>query len=143
MSIGTIVRKRYPQPGKFDTQYGVTLYTVAGVEPGNGIGRPTTYRLVKRGTTKREPGNFTVRDLQRVPVDAQGQPVQRQPARGDLNLDDTTAREYVPLRIVDERYRGQRKQYLVRWKGYPASEATWTPARELQGTQALNVWNAG
>ena len=50
---------------------------------------------------------------------------------------------YVPLRIVDERYRGQRKQYLVRWKGYPASEATWTPARELQGTQALNVWNAG
>ena len=142
LSVGDVVRKRYPQPGKFDTQYGVTLYTVAAVEPGNGIGRPTTYQLTKRGTTKREPGNFTVRDLQRVPVDAQGQPVQRQPPRADLNLDDTAAREYVPLRIVDERYRGQRKQFLVRWRGYPASEATWTPARELQGTQALAVWNA-
>ena len=39
--------------------------------------------------------------------------------------------------------RGARKQYLVRWRGYPASEASWTPARELQGTQVLNVWNAG
>jgi hypothetical protein len=91
---------------------------------------------------KREPGNFTVTDLQVVPLDARGQPVQREPPRGDLNLDDTASREYVPLRIVDERYRGQRKQYLVRWKGYPASEATWTPARELLGTRALAVWDA-
>jgi len=31
----------------------------------------------------------------------------------------------------------------VRWRGYPASEATWTPARELAGTQALVAWDAG
>jgi hypothetical protein len=81
--------------------------------------------------------------LQVVPVDAQGQPINRKPPMADLNLDDTAAREYVPLRIVDERYRGARKQYLVRWRGYPASEATWTPARELAGTQVLAAWDAG
>ena len=89
------------------------------------------------------PGTYSVRDLQVVPVDAQGQPIDRKPPMADLNLDDTAAREYVPLRIVDERYRGARKQYLVRWRGYPASEATWTPARELVGTQALAAWDAG
>ena len=143
LSVGTIVRRRFPQPAKFDTQYGVTLHVVIEVIPGNGIGRPTAYKVAKRGSTTPVAGTYSARDLQVVPVDAQGQPINREPPMADLNLDDTAAREYVPLRIVDERYRGQRKQYLVRWRGYPASEATWTPARELVGTQALAAWDAG
>ena len=143
LTVGTIVRRRYPQPGKYDTQYGVTLHEVSEVIPGNGIGRPTTYKVTPRGSSLPVPGTYSVRDLQVVPVDAQGQPIDRKPPMADLNLDDTAAREYVPLRIVDERYRGARKQYLVRWRGYPASEATWTPARELAGTQALAAWDAG
>ena len=108
LSVGAIVRKRYPQPSKWDPHWGVTLYTVAKVEPGNGIGKPTTYRLTKRGNTTLQPGNWTVRDLQVVPLDAQGRPIDRKPPMSDLNLDDTAAREYVPLRIVSERYRGAR-----------------------------------
>eukprot|EP01049_Picozoa_sp_SAG25_P011579 SAG25_NODE_1436_length_3023_cov_2.872093_2_plen_408_part_00 len=141
LAVGDIVRKRAVQPGKYDTQYSVTLYTVAKVtHPKKAPSQPTTYHLKKRGSTTIEPGSFTVRDLQRVPVDAAGNPIQRGPPRDLLQLDDTANRDYVPLRIMDERRRGPGRQYLVRWKGYPASEATWTPESALLGTNVLAKW---
>jgi hypothetical protein len=78
-----------------------------------------------------------------VPVDAAGNPVQRAPARALTDLEDTANREYAPQRIVAERQRAAGRELLVRWKGYRASEATWTPEAELVGTDVLGKWDAG
>jgi transposase InsO family protein len=143
LEVGDVVRKRSVQPGKYDTQYSVTLYTVAKVTKPKNDNLPVTYRLRKRGGTKLESGNFSIRDLQRVPVDAAGNPVQRAPARALTDLGDTSNREYAPQRIVAERQRAAGRELLVRWKGYRASEATWTPEAELAGTDVLDKWDAG
>ena len=46
--------------------------------------------------------------------------------------------EYVVEEIVDERVRGRGKQFLVKWEGYP--DPTWEPAKNLEDTQALEIW---
>ena len=48
--------------------------------------------------------------------------------------------EFIIERIVEERKVGRGKQYLVCWKGYPESDNSWEPARELQETEALAKW---
>jgi hypothetical protein len=97
--------------------------------------------LRKRGKTALEPGNFTMRDVQTVPVDANGNPVQHAVPKQMAQLDETSEREYVPQKIVAERQRAAGRELLVRWKGFRASEATWTPEIELAGTPALLRWD--
>ncbi|GLB37187.1 hypothetical protein LshimejAT787_0402380 [Lyophyllum shimeji] len=43
-------------------------------------------------------------------------------------------------KIVDERNRGRGKQYLVRWRGYGPEHDLWRPGREMEDTEALDVW---
>ena len=43
----------------------------------------------------------------------------------------STGEEYEVDQILDSRIRRRQLQYLVLWKGYPLSEATWEPARNL------------
>jgi hypothetical protein len=56
-------------------------------------------------------------------------------------LDDNDATEWLVNRLLDHRKvkRGARQvdQYLVEWKGYPASEATWEPIENLTGSFEL------
>ena len=56
-------------------------------------------------------------------------------------LDDNGAPEWLGDRLLDHRkvQRGARQvdQYLVEWKGYPASEATWEPIENLTGSFEL------
>ena len=56
-------------------------------------------------------------------------------------LDDNGAPEWVVDRLLDHRKvkRGARQvdQYLVEWKGYPVSEATWEPIENLTGSFEL------
>ena len=56
-------------------------------------------------------------------------------------LDDNGAPEWIVDRLLDHRKvkRGARQvdQYLVEWKGYPTSEATWEPIEHLTGSIEL------
>ena len=61
-------------------------------------------------------------------------------------LDDNGAPEWLVDRLLDHRTvkRGARQtdQYLVEWKGYPISEATWEPLENLTGViKLVNKFN--
>jgi transposase InsO family protein len=143
LQVGDVVRKRSVQPGKFDTQYSVSLFDIAEVVPGKGV-LPTTYKLRKHGQASAdiEEGTFTMRDLQAVPLDAQRKPVQRNVDKALLNLDDVAQREYEPQRIVAERGQAPKRRLLVRWRGYPPSAATWESEASMKGKRVLTEWDS-
>jgi hypothetical protein len=45
---------------------------------------------------------------------------------------------YLVEEVLEERGKGRRKQYLVKWEGYP--DPTWEPASNLKHTDALKEW---
>jgi hypothetical protein len=45
---------------------------------------------------------------------------------------------YLVEEILKERSKGRRKQYLVKWEGYP--DPTWEPASNLKHTDAFKEW---
>jgi hypothetical protein len=51
--------------------------------------------------------------------------------------DDNGAPTWEVQRILDHRKQRKRNQYLVLWKGYPLSEATWEPIEHLNGALEL------
>ena len=53
--------------------------------------------------------------------------------------DDNGAPEWTVERILDSRKRGKRDQYLVLWRGYPLSEATWEPIENMDGALDLVI----
>ena len=48
--------------------------------------------------------------------------------------------EYEIDRIVDKKGSKGRQKYLVAWKGYPASDNSWVRRKELEETEALELW---
>lgn len=50
--------------------------------------------------------------------------------------------EYFVKDIIDERRSGRGFKYLVRWVGYGDEENRWLPRKELEDTEALDVWLA-
>ncbi len=53
--------------------------------------------------------------------------------------DDNGAPEWDVERVLDHRVHRKRNQYLVLWKGYPLSEATWEPIEHLDGALDLVI----
>ena len=49
----------------------------------------------------------------------------------DENEDDDDEEEYQVEKIIDSRMVRGRKEYLLKWKGYPDSENTWEPHSNL------------
>jgi Chromo (CHRromatin Organisation MOdifier) domain len=45
--------------------------------------------------------------------------------------------EYVVEKFLAERKHRTRLQYLVKWKHYPLSDATWEPLNNVAGSEAL------
>ncbi|SGY45109.1 BQ5605_C001g00247 [Microbotryum silenes-dioicae] len=51
--------------------------------------------------------------------------------------------EWEVKRIVDEKGKGSRKRFLVKWKGWADSDNTWEPCSHLEDTAALEEWERG
>jgi hypothetical protein len=45
--------------------------------------------------------------------------------------------EYQVEEIIDERTFRRKKQYLIKWLGYPVSENSWIDARDLHADELL------
>lgn len=50
--------------------------------------------------------------------------------------------EYIVDKILDHRRRRKKTEWLVHWKGYPLSEASWEPTPNVAGSTALEVYQA-
>lgn len=48
--------------------------------------------------------------------------------------------EHVVEKIIDERVQGRGKQFLVRWKGFSATDDEWLPGRMLKDNAVLDAW---
>jgi len=63
----------------------------------------------------------------------------REPPRpGPIDVDGVA--EHLVEAIVDEKYEGNRRQYFVKWVGWP--EPTWEPRENVEDTEALDAWEA-
>jgi len=49
--------------------------------------------------------------------------------------------EYEVEQILDKRTRYGKTQYLIKWKGYPLSEASWKPEEYLNCPELLKEFN--
>jgi Chromo (CHRromatin Organisation MOdifier) domain len=50
--------------------------------------------------------------------------------------------EYLVETILDSRMVRNKTQYLVKWKGYPIYESTWEPEENVQGSEAIEEFQA-
>jgi hypothetical protein len=54
---------------------------------------------------------------------------------GQVVLDDNGAKEWEVEEVLAQRGTGSRRQYLVKWKGWPLWEATWEKESNLENAQ--------
>jgi hypothetical protein len=49
--------------------------------------------------------------------------------------------EFEVEEIIDERTYQKKKQYLVKWSGYPTSDNSWVDAKDLNAPQLLEEYH--
>ena len=125
----TIVRRRVARSGKLDAAYSKRLYKIIRVKQYTKVQRPAGFQIAPTtALSKPEPGLYRAEQLKRVALDDDGNPVQNQLGTADVEaLNDPSAREYVPWRILDERG----SKVLVQWRGYGRDDATWEKMSDL------------
>ena len=102
---GDIVRRRVARSGKLDAAYSQRLYKIIRVKRYTKVKRPAGFKIAPvTALNQPEPGLYRAEQLKRVALDDDGNPVQNQLGTADVEaLNDPSAREYVPWRILDER----------------------------------------
>ena len=101
---------------------------VAVDEPGVRIWVPTQNTVLSSSSVTVWPDKrYTATEIQKTPI----------PASRDQG------QEYVVDRILDERIRGGKREFLVRWKDYDNPEDdSWEPLRNMSDTIALDKWES-
>ena len=124
--VGTKVRVMLTEPKDFkergikghfragDQRYAQDIYQIIGYvfDPH----QPILYKINKK-LKPHERAVYTRQQLQIVNSDEEDVPA-------SIAYTNTSG-EYAIRRLVDKRQVGNRTQYLVQWRGYPMSEATW------------------
>ncbi|GAA5972542.1 hypothetical protein JCM11641_001892 [Rhodosporidiobolus odoratus] len=66
----------------------------------------------------------------------------RTPPRPDP-IDVDGEAEYMIEKVVDERLFRHKREYMVKWEGYPDEDNSWEPREALEDTVALQEWEDG
>jgi hypothetical protein len=90
---------------------------------------PVNYRLKLPESMKKMHPTFHISLLEPAPENA--------PDATNIEIDETSEEEYEVEEILRDRWHKNQQQLLVKWKGYPTSENTWEPIKNLRGCHQL------
>ena len=77
-------------------------------------------------------GRYRLRDLENNHVRDEIDASNLRPYRTTVDAHELQDDEFVVDRVLDRKERNSTTHYLVKWRGYPRSQATWEPRRELE-----------
>ena len=76
-------------------------------------------------------GRYRLRDLENNMVKADINASNLRPYHAKVDAEDLQDDEYLVERLLDKRHRAGLTEYLVKWRGFPRSQATWEHRKEL------------
>ena len=77
-------------------------------------------------------GRYKLTDLENNHIVSEFDSSNLRPYRCHVDADELCSDEYIVEGVLKRRLVGGRRQYLVKWRGYPRSQSTWEPYTELE-----------
>ena len=85
-----------------------------------------------RVTEVLDNGRYRLQDLENKHIFDEFDVSNLRPYRTPTEKGELTADEYIVDKLLDRRRRQRVTEYLIKWRGYPKSQATWEPREELE-----------